>query len=316
MPQIKYADMHCDTVTVCCDAGGDINGFRGQTNIDKLRESGCSAQCFAIFTEGENSAADFDRYAAFYNANLANNPLILPVYRFSDLQKAQNEGKIASILTVENLGFTEGRLSVIPALKKAGVHMASLVWNCANCFAYPNLIFKRDMPLFAERERRGLTDLGKDAVRELNNNKIIVDVSHLSDGGVEDVLNISNAPVVASHSNCAAVCNVSRNLTDGQLKKIADGGGVVGLNFCRDFVGGESASESLCLHLKHMIKVGGEDLPALGSDFDGIPPYEELSGCEKVQNLLERFASCGIPERVLEKIACGNFFRVFREVVG
>ena len=287
MPQIKYADMHCDTVTVCCDAGGNPDGFRGQINLKKLLESGCSAQCFAIFTEGKNSAADFERYAAFYRAQIINNPLILPVQSCSDLEKAQKEGKIAAILTVENLGFTGGDLSVISDLKKLGVHMASLVWNNANCFAYPNLIFEGGKPLFAAREERGLTALGKEAVRVLNDNKIIVDISHLSDGGVEDVLNISTAPIVASHSNCAAVCGVCRNLTDGQLKKIAESGGVAGLNFCRDFVGGESALESLCLHLKHMIKVGGEDLPALGSDFDGIPPYDELSGCEKVQSLLE-----------------------------
>ncbi|MDE6075286.1 MAG: dipeptidase, partial [Clostridia bacterium] len=245
-----------------------------------------------------------------------NNPLILPVQSCSDLEKAQNGGKIAAILTVENLGFTGGDLSVIPDLKKLGVHMASLVWNNANCFAYPNLIFEGGKPLFAAREERGLTALGKDAVRVLNDNKIIVDISHLSDGGVEDVLNISTAPIVASHSNCAAVCGVCRNLTDGQLKKIAESGGVAGLNFCRDFVGGESALESLCLHLKHMIKVGGEDLPALGSDFDGIPPYDELSGCEKVQSLLEYFARSGISPRVLEKVAYGNFARVFGQVVG
>ncbi len=316
MPQIKYADMHCDTVTVCCDADGEPYGFSGQINLKKLRESGCSAQCFAIFTEGKNSSADFKRYAEFYSAKFANNPLILPVQRYSDMQKAQNGGKIAAILTVENLGFTGGDLSVIPDLKKLGVHMASLVWNNANCFAYPNLIFEGGKPLFEAREKRGLTALGKDAVRALNDNKIIVDISHLSDGGAEDVLNISNAPIVASHSNCAAVCNVCRNLTDGQLKKIAESGGVAGLNFCRDFVGGESAFESLCLHLKHMIKVGGEDLPALGSDFDGIPPYEELGGCEKVQSLLEYFAHSGIPPRVLDKVAYGNFARVFKEVVG
>lgn len=316
MPQIKYADMHCDTVTGCCDAGGQPDGFCGQINLTKLRESGCSAQCFAIFTEGENSSADFKRYAEFYNAKFANSPLILPVQRYSDLQKAQNEGRIAAILTVENLGFTGGDLSVIPYLKNSGVHMASLVWNNANCFAYPNLIFEGGKPLFAAREKRGLTAIGKDAVRALNDNKIIVDISHLSDGGAEDVFNISTAPVVASHSNCAAVCGVCRNLTDGQLKKIAESGGVAGLNFCRDFVGGESALESLCLHLKHMIKVGGEDLPALGSDYDGIPPYDELCGCEKVQNLLEYFARNGISPRVLEKVAYGNFARVFKQVVG
>lgn len=316
MQEIKYADMHCDTVTVCCDTGGDIGSFRGQVNLNKLRESGCAVQCFAIFTEGKNSAADFLKYAAYYSARIADNPAILPVQRYLDLERAQKDGRIAAVLTVENLGFTGGDLTAFPKLKTAGVHMASLVWNSANSFAFPNLVFKGDLPQFEEREKRGLTPLGQDAVRALNENKIIIDISHLSDGGAEDVLELSSAPVVASHSNCNAVCSVSRNLTDGQLKKIAASGGVAGLNFCRDFVGGESAPENLCLHLKHMINVGGEDLPAIGSDFDGIPPYEELCGCEKMQKLFGYFADSGIPPRVLEKVAYGNFSRVFKEVVG
>lgn len=316
MPKIKYIDMHCDTVTACCDAGGNLRGYRGQINTVKLLQSGCVAQCFAIFTEGEHSSADFKRYAEFYNAQTAENPDILPVKSFPDFERAEREGKTAAVLTVENLGFTGGDLSAVPLLKSAGVHMASLVWNTANVYAYPNLVFRDGAPLFEAREKRGLTRLGREAVRALNLSKIIVDVSHLSDGGVEDVLEISSAPVVASHSNCAAVCNVSRNLTDRQLAKIADKGGVVGLNYCRDFVGGESAFESLCRHLKHMINVGGEDLPALGSDFDGIPPYPELGDCGKVQSLLEYFSANGIPARVSDKLAYGNFSRVFRQVVG
>ncbi|MDE7301529.1 MAG: dipeptidase, partial [Clostridia bacterium] len=130
------------------------------------------------------------------------------------------------------------------------------------------------------------------------------------------ILELSSAPIVASHSNAAAVCNVARNLTDGQIKKIVDKGGVVGLNFCRDFVGGESAFENLYLHLKHIMNVGGEDCAALGSDFDGIPAYEELSDCTKVQSLLQYFMSRGITPRQIEKLALKNFMRVFEEVVG
>lgn len=316
MPKIKYADLHCDSVTVSYNAGGNFSAFSGQVNIEKLKNSGCASQCFALFTQGENAAADFERFAAYYNAQIAVDPRILPVERFSDIEKAEKEGKIAAILTVENLGFLNGDISGIKALAATGVKMASLVWNYANAFAYPNLIFKAGLPAFAARENRGLTGLGKAAVEELNAHKIIVDISHLSDGGVEDALALSKTPIVASHSNCAAVCNVSRNLTDGQIKKIADGGGIVGINFCRDFIGGESTFEALYGHLIHLINIGGEDVIALGSDFDGIPPYDELADCTFVQGLLQYFARCGINERQLEKLARTNFHRVFKEVVG
>ena len=316
MPKISYADMHCDSVTVSCNSGGDFTAFAGQVNIEKLEKSGCAAQCFALFTQGENAIADFERFAAYYNAQIAVNSRILSVERFSDIEKAAKEGKTAAILTVENLGFLNGDISGIKRLADMGVKMASLVWNYANELAFPNLIFKDGLPDFSARETRGLTDLGKAAVEELNANKIILDVSHLSDGGVEDILALSKAPIVASHSNCAAVHNVSRNLNDAQIKKIADKGGVVGLNFCRDFIGGESAFEGLFQHLKHLINVGGEDVAALGSDFDGIPPYDEIADCTFVQKLLQYFVGRGISTRQLEKLARDNFYRVFKEVVG
>lgn len=316
MPKISYADLHCDSATVSCNSGGDFTAFSGQVNIEKLKTSGCEAQCFALFTQGENAAADFDRFVAFYNAQIAVNPDILPVERYSDIEKARKEGKVAAILTVENFGLLNGDTGGIKRLAALGVKMASPVWNFANAFAYPNLIFNGNMPDFAARETRGLTAAGKDAVRELNHNRIIIDVSHLSDGGVEDVLALSEAPVVASHSNCAAVCNVSRNLTDDQIKKIADKGGVIGLNYCRDFIGGESAFGGLYNHLKHLLEKGGEDVLALGSDFDGIPAYDELADCTFVQRLLQYFSDRGISVRLIEKLARKNFYRVFKEVVG
>lgn len=311
-----YADMHCDSVTECCKRGLNFTSFTGQVNVTKLLAAECAAQCFAIFTEGEKAAEDFDKFLAFYYAQIAVDPHILPVESFSDILSARKQGKIAAILTVENLSFLNGETEKIAALKRGGVHMASLVWNSPNTLAYPNLIFKNGMPDFASREARGLTKAGKLAVEELNANRIIVDISHLSDGGAEDVFALSSSPVVASHSNCAEVCNVSRNLTDRQLKKIADSGGVAGLNYCFDFIGGNEPFENLYGHYAHMVKTGGEDLPALGSDFDGIPPYDELSDCVKVTKLLSYFKSRGVKDAALEKLAYKNFYRVFKDVVG
>lgn len=331
MPQIKYADMHCDSLTLCCKGGGRFSEFNGQVNVQKLTKSGCAAQCFAIFTDGKNAAGDFEKFLAFYNAQILIDPHILPVERFSDLLKAESGDKIAAILTVENLGFLDGDFTKIRRLKEVGVKMASLVWNNANAFAYPNLIMHGGVPKFGESEPRGLTEAGRAAVAELNENRIIIDVSHLSDGGVDDILSLSSAPIVASHSNSRRVCAVSRNLTDRHLKAIADKGGAVGLNFCRDFViggavedalnsthltDGESVFEWLYRHYLHVVQVGGEDLPALGSDFDGITRYEEMSDCLCVPGLLEYFSRRGVKSRALEKLAYGNFARVFGEVVG
>ncbi len=311
MSEISYADLHCDSVTFCCDSGENLCDSAGQVSFSKLKKSGCAAQCFAIFTEGENAAADFERYAAFYSAQIAASGEVVPAVRSGDIAAAMRRGRTAALLTVENLGFLDGDVSKIAALVSLGVRMASLVWNNANKFAYPNLVFRGGVPDFDACEERGLTPAGKAAVQALEANGIILDVSHLSDGGVDDVLALSRSPVVASHSNCREVCPVSRNLKDEHIKKIADTGGLIGLNYCRDFVGGGDVREELFNHLTHLIRIGGEDVAALGSDFDGIPPYDCLSDCLKVSGLLSYFADRGITPRVLEKIVLKNFMRVF-----
>ena len=183
MQKIIYADLHCDSITKCCACGGDMLDFSGQVNIRKLTASGCGAQCFALFTDGENAEEDFKKFLAFYGAQIEKHPRLQPVLRRGDIERAVESGKIGAVLTVENLGFLNGGVSGIAALKTAGVKMASLVWNSANAYAYPNLKFKDGAPDIAARESRGLTAAGRAAVEELNKNGVICDISHLSDGG-------------------------------------------------------------------------------------------------------------------------------------
>lgn len=313
---MKYIDLHCDSITACCNSGEKFASFTGQVNAEKLKKAGCLAQCFAIFTEGENAAEDYEKFSAFYSAVLSENPSLTPTYALTNVLNAQKEGKVSAILTVENAGFLKGDISGFSRLKEQGVKMLSLVWNNPNAFAYPNLVFKGGVPDFSAREIKGLTQAGKEAVKELNRLKIIIDISHLSDGGVSDVLELSSAPIVASHSNAHSVCPVSRNLTDTQLKKIADKGGVIGLNFCKDFIGCEDVFEGLLKHYNHIVKIAGEDAVALGSDFDGIPRYPQMNDCTRTVNLLEYFADRGVSERRIEKLALRNFLRVFGDVAG
>lgn len=296
--------MHCDTVTMCCDGGGKMCNFAGQINLQKLKKAGCKAQCFSIFTQGENAAEDFVRFSAFYNDFLRSSGDIAAVNSFSDIISADKSGKLAAILTVENLGFLKGEVGKIANLKGMGVKMASLTWNHINAFAYPC------------GTGGALTEKGRLAVEELNARKIIIDISHLSDGGIDEVFKLSGSPIVTSHSNCRSVCGATRNLTDGQIKKLANSGGVAGLNFCRNFIGDGDPFEGLYIHYKHMVKIGGEDLPAIGSDFDGIPPYAEISDCTEVSRILDYFYYRGVKIGALEKLAYKNFYRVFEDVCG
>ena len=311
-----YADMHCDTLTVCLDKGLNLSDCNLQTSFEKLSESRCGAQCFAVFTDGEPAAA---RDRVFKSLALFKKSLqggsVVPVLCAADLKRAEALNKTGAILTIENLGFIESDLTYLDRLHKEGVRMASLVWNYENQLARPNLVFKDGIPEFEKRDMRGLTKLGAEVVERLDELKIIVDISHLSDGGALQILDGRKTPIVASHSNAAKVCNVSRNLTDELIKKIADCGGVIGVNFCFDFLGG-SPKESVLAHIKHLIKVGGEDVAAFGSDFDGIPPYPEIPDCTAMPALLSFLEASGIPHRILQKIAYQNFTRVFSAVCG
>lgn len=298
LPQIAYADMHCDSVTACCGEGARLASFSGQVSGQKLLSSGCAVQCFAIFTEGKNSAADFEKYTAFYFDEIRRGKFY-PVFRAADVLAARARGKTGAVLTVENLGFLGGDVSGIFRLATMGVKMASLRWNNPNAFA-------------AER----LTPSGKDAVVALNQSRMIVDISHLPDGAAEEVLDISLQPVVASHSDCRAVCNVARNLPDELIGRIADSGGIVGLNFSRNFLGEGSAVQNFIAHFWRLLNVGGEDVLALGSDFDGIVPYAEIADCTYVPEVFRAVLQSGVPERIVEKFALGNFMRVFEQVVG
>lgn len=312
---MKYIDMHCDTLTACADRGGSLDCFDGQVNLQKLKKGGCSAQCFAIFTEGGDAPSAFEKYLAFYRDSLSKfKDSASPVLTSRDISRCEKEGKTGCILTAENLTFIGEDLNKIDRLQKEGVKMASLVWNTRNSLAAPNLIFENRVPQFEKRERTGLSPLGRQAVERLDKNKIIIDISHLSDGGADEILNGRKIPVVASHSNAQPVKNVSRNLTDGQIKKIAACGGVIGINFCKDFLG-EPAFESVLNHICHIIKVGGEDVVALGSDFDGIPVNPDLCDCTRMPALFD-YLSASLPARTVEKLAYKNFLRVFKEVCG
>ncbi len=309
---MNYADMHCDTLTVCRLGGGDLAECGLQTDIKRLARSGCKAQCFAIFTNGAGAKEEFLKHLAFFGRMLEKHgDIVLQAKTSGDLLRAEREQKLAAILTVENLGFTQGDISSFGFLKAEGVKMASLVWNTANDYARPNLVLKNGVPSPYKSESRGLTKLGRQAVDKLDGLKIIIDVSHLSDGGVDEILQNRKIPVVASHSNARKVCGVGRNLTDSQIKKIADCGGLVGINFHKDFLGEEGFS-GVCKHLEHIIKVGGEDIPAFGSDFDGISPSPQLESCLKMPALLD-YLSGRFSFRVLEKVAYKNFYGVFKQ---
>ena len=187
----------------------------------------------------------------------------------------------------------------------------TLLWNEENCIGYPN---SRD----GEVMKKGLKSFGIETVERMNELGMIIDVSHMSDGGFWDVLEYSKKPVVASHSNARALCPHPRNLTDEMIRALAEKGGVAGLNFYPYFVNenGKAGIEDLVRHLEHLFYVGGEDFVAIGTDFDGFDQGElELQNIGEMNLLYEALEKRKFNDGQIEKFWHGNVMRVMKEVL-
>lgn len=283
--------MHCDFLT----------SPKGQITEEKLISGGCVLQCFAFF----NGGASFEDAAEKFK-NISEDGRFYPVRFFSDYKRARALNKTACCFTVENLDW-RGNMPEINDLERAGTVMASLVWNEKNSLAFPT--FTGGMKRGAGR----LTAAGRRAVEELDARRIIIDISHLSDGGAEEILRGRKIPVVASHSCADSAFRHPRNLTDGLIAGIAGCGGVVGVNFCPKFLGAGDAVERAVAHTLQIIRAGGEDVAAIGGDFDGITPAADFPDCTHTQRFLYALEK-KVGARTAEKVALGNFLRVLGEV--
>ncbi|HJC75092.1 MAG TPA: membrane dipeptidase [Candidatus Mediterraneibacter faecavium] len=226
--------------------------------------------------------------------------------------------RTAGILTVEEGGVLNGRLSRLDELHEKGVRLVTLTWNYENCIGYPN---SRDRNIM----EKGLTDFGIQTVERMNELGMIVDVSHLSDGGFWDCMKYSRYPVAASHSNSRSLCRHPRNLSDEMLRALGEKGGVAGVNFYSEFLrerrgksdGGRASADDIADHALWMIDKAGEDAVALGTDLDGFDPDSLPAGIQGVQDIgrvWDAMRRKGITPRQLDKIAYGNAMRVMQEV--
>ena len=163
---------------------------------------------------------------------------------------------------------------------------------------------------------KGLTKFGKNLVKKLEENDIIIDISHASEKLFYDVAEICEKPIVATHSNCKKVCGNPRNLTDEQIKIIKEKGGLIGLTFCKDFLSNSknASMDDVLRHFEHFLLLSCEDNLAFGSDFDGADTPEEISSIDKIKNLYEYFLKKGYKENLLDKVFFSNAYDFVNKV--
>lgn len=324
----QYIDMHCDTLMIAyLTKQPDIYKIsQSMVDFERMQKGQAMAQCFAIFMPPEEMfqyvpldlPKEDDRYiqalAAILRESTALHPdLIGMAYHAEDIRNHAKEGKMSAVLTIEDGRAVNGSLEKIDAYYNEGVRMMALTWNSANCFGEPN---SKDPAIM----QKGLTDFGKEAVCYMQEKGMIVDVSHLSDGGFFDVASLAKKPFVASHSNCRSVCPHQRNLTDEMIRILAEHGGVMGINFAPEFlnadcVSKESTVERMVLMAQHAKKVGGIEVVALGSDMDGIEGQLEIGSSDKMQILADGLSKAGFTAGEIDKIFYQNTLRVFEDTL-
>ena len=242
---MKVVDMHCDTITELWgkQENGIQTGLRKNdqmVDLERLTKGGYLLQNFAIFVEQQPGISSFDKAqqirSVFQREMKQNTDRIAMVTTIKGIEENEQAGKLSALLTVEGGEACEGSLEKLHVLYEQGVRMMTLTWNYPNEIGYPNLPKHAVGFPYVPDTQHGLTPFGIECVKEMERIGMIIDVSHLSDAGFYDVLRYTKKPFVASHSNARAVCPWVRNLTDDMIRKLADRGGVTGLNFCGDFL--------------------------------------------------------------------------------
>lgn len=317
-------DAHCDALLAVIGKSqipGDI-GCRdmlkrnalSHIDVPKLLEGGVQCQFMALFAEDEDvpraKAYTHGLIDEFDSLCARSEGKMFPLRKPSDLDKAMPGKSVAGLLSIEGAEALEGSLDSVDEFYARGVRAIGITWNRRNPFG---------RGVRAEGED-GLSALGMTLVEKMEERRMIVDASHLSDKAFEDLAAVARKPFIASHSNARSVNDHPRNLTDAQIRRIADGGGAIGGVFVPNFVALKPLKpyiEHFIDHIDHIFRVGGIECVALGSDFDGYKGIEGhvLADASEFPLLASALEKRGYTQGQIERIFAKNWERVIRELL-
>ena len=306
----------------------------GQIDLPRLKAGGMAGGFFAVFAPDDHIGAPDDNdlnpplagSLSHSTAQVSTSGMVDLLHRIiaesagavslctsvAGITAAMAADRLAVILHVEGAEAIAANLDGLQALYDKGLRSLGPVWSRPNAFGQ-GVPFRFPSP---PDTGPGLTDAGKALVVACNDMGILIDLSHLNEKGFWDAAKLSQAPLVATHSNVHAICPSSRNLTDDQLRAIGESGGMVGLNYATGFLRQDgrwttdTGSDVMIAHLEHMLKLVGEDGVGLGSDFDGarIPGF--IADAAGLQKLIAAMSDSGFGHSLIEKIAWKNWLRV------
>lgn len=301
-------DGHCDTITKLMNEGKELMKNDCHIDIEKLRKYDLSVQFFAIWLNQKyyNDALNKTlEYIDFYNNQLEKySDFINKAETVKDIENNIKYNKISGVLSIEGGEVLEGNLSTLKLLYNLGVRAMTLTWNYDNQIAG------------GASGNSGITSFGYDVINEMYKLGIIIDVSHLSERSFWEFNDIAKGSYMVSHSNVKSLCSNRRNLSDEQIKAVADKNGIIGINMYSGFLSdtGISTVEDIMNHIDYIIKLIGVNNIGFGCDFDGIDKTPELiSDISKLDLVIERIIST-YGDTVAEKLLNINFMRVINDV--
>lgn len=312
-----------------------LNGdAAGHIDLPRARKGGLAGGLCAIFVpspRGLDANGDFiapaqpDALATtlgmtslLFRIEAESNGAVKVCRSASDIRGAMENGVFASVLHIEGVEAFDADLDALHVLHQAGLRSLGPVWSRPNIFAHGVPFRFPATPDIGP----GLTEAGVRLVKTCNALKVLIDLSHMNEQGFWDIAKISDAPLVASHSNAHALCNHSRNLTDRQLDAIRDTGGLAGVNFGVLFMRQDGVKNpdtdlsELVRHVDYMVERMGIDHVAFGSDFDGTTIPAAMRDVTDLQLLVDALRNAGYDQASLEKICYGNWIRVLEATWG
>lgn len=310
-------DAHCDTLGDVLEGTRSLTerSAKGHVDLPRLRAGGVTAQLFACFVPVEEYHRSATRHAMqrldmLHLAVESHPEELLLATGAADIRRAKAEGKIAGILGLEGAEPLGDSIEVLRCFYRLGVRSLGLTWNFRNDTADG---------VMEGPNARGLSPFGVRVVEECNRLGIIVDVSHLAAAGVRDVLQVSQQPIIASHSNARSLFDHYRNLTDAQIEAIVAGGGLIGVTFVNAFLhspAGDATIDHVLDQIDTLVRVAGADHVIIGSDFDGATMPRGLEDATCYPTLTAGMAARDHSEETIRKVLGLNFLRVFEQVTG
>lgn len=299
---MHYFDCHADTLTEITNTGENLGKNTCDLDLDRVEQfADFYTQIFAIWKDrrkmdAKDPEAEFLRlYQRGIDLLEKEESRIVWCRSAEDMEEAHKQNKAAAFLSIEDLSIA-GKYA--EQIRNLGFRFAMLTWNYENVYACGA----------SADQHKGLTSEGKELVNCLLAQNIVMDISHLSDQGADDLLNMTDLPVIASHSNVRSVCGHSRNLPDSLIRELVRRKGIIGINFFAPFVGENPQISDLFRHMDIILSMGGEDILALGGDFDGCDGMfpQNMTGVESVPLLKNEMKKTGFGDKLIEKIFYGN----------